>query len=362
MRMLDRKSTGVFLASLILGLTPVPLAAQSDSLEDVCDDPLVAAANAAEECLATVQAVTSAQPAVGLLIAGGSPTTGGVSAGGLGLGVAPRVIAGVRVNVVTIELPDIFAEQASNQPDFLDSYGLAVPALSGDLSVGLTEGFEVAPGVGGIGAISLIGNATYLPFQLFSDEFDEGNLAWGAGVRVRLLTESFVSPGIAASLMWRQLPTYEFGDVCPQGVLPVSGGSDEIEVGTCPGQGDPGEIAFDLRDLSGRLMVAKQLVGFSANLGLGYDRYDSDLNFGFRGAPVAGTGSAGTFQVRDRSLESDRWTVFGGLSYTIVVATLSLEGGWQQGDAPITGFQDLGGDFDPEGGTWFGSFGARLAF
>jgi hypothetical protein len=53
--------------------------------------------------------------------------------------------------------------------------------------------------------------------------------------------------------------------------------------------------------------------------------------------------------------------VFGNLSYTLLVASLTVEVGWQQGEAPISGFRDLQSNFDPGDGTLFGSIGLRLA-
>ena len=44
-----------------------------------------------------------------------------------------------------------------------------------------------------------------------------------------------------------------------------------------------------------------------------------------------------------------------------LVATLGLEAGWQQGTAPVSGFDDLQSDFNPKDGTWFASLGMRLA-
>ena len=123
-----------------------------------------------------------------------------------------------------------------------------------------------------------------------------------------------------------------------------------------------GEFSFDLTDWSARLVASKRLLGIGATLGVGYDRYESDLGFGFRGEEViTGTQLVPVFRVTEESLDSDRWAVFGNLSYTLLVATLGLEAGWQQGTAPISGFDDLQSDFNPKDGTWFASLGMRLA-
>jgi hypothetical protein len=360
--MIPRSFVFASVGLLLTGLGTPVLAQNSASLEAICEDAIVASAGAEEECLATAQAVVSAQSALGILIAGGNPTPGGAEVAGLGLGLARRASVGLRVNIVSVALPDIVAQHVPDELNFVDSFGAAVPALSADLSVRLLPGWELAPGVAGLGGLSLLATGTYLPFEMFSDEFEEGNLAYGVGGRLHLLSESFVAPAVSLSLMWRRLPDLEFGDVCPAGTVPIAGETSEgVEVGACAGGGDPGEIAFDLTDLSGRAVVSKQLLGLGGAFGMGFDRFESDLDFGFRGSEMTGTGSAPTFRVDDREIESTRWTVFGSLSYTVVVATFSLEAGWQQGKPPITGFSDLGGDFDPENGTWYGSLGARLS-
>jgi hypothetical protein len=277
--------------------------------------------------------------------------------------VIPRVSAGVRLNVVPVELPDIVADQIPGQGgSFTERYGAVVPAFAADFSLGLTGGHDITPGIGGIGGLTLIGSASYLPFEMFTDDFDEADLAYGIGGRLQLLRESFVAPALAMSVMRRHLGTVTFGDICPAGLTSTSAASPEnTEVGGCPSSGDPGEIGFDLTSWSGRATVSKHLLGIGGLLGVGFDSYDSDLDFGFRGESIGGTGVAPGFRVHDEKLESTRWTFFGNLSYTLLVASLTLEGGWQQGDAPIDGFDDLDSNFDPEDGVLFGSIGFRIA-
>jgi hypothetical protein len=286
------------------------------------------------------------------------------SAGGAGLrlGVVPRVSAGLRLNVAAIRLPDLLAEQIGGDAGSIATrYGAPAPAAAADISIGLFNGFSAGPGIGGIGGISVLGSATYLPFSLFTDGFEKADLAYGLGARLHILSESFVAPGISLSLMRKELPRLSFGDVCPDGIQPVGGPTiDDTEYGGCAGSGDVGEFAFDLTDWSARLVVSKHLLGLGATMGLGYDQYESDISFGFRGDQV-GTNLVPVFRVSDQRLESNQWAAFGNLSYTLLVATLGLEAGWQQGTAPISGFQDVQSDFDPRNGTWFASLGARLS-
>lgn len=346
------------LLPLLLASTPV--AAQS-SLGAACDRAEVQAVGAVDECFAAVQAAVAAQPALGLVIAGGNPTLGTAGGTGLTLGVVPRTSAGVRLNVVGVKLPDILADEIGGTiGDLTSRFGAPVPAVIGDVSLALTQGVSLAPGLGGIGAISALGSASYLPVRLLGiDGFEDSpDVAWGLGARFHLLEESFIAPGISVSVMRRQLATIQFGDVC-EGIDPGEGAS---ELATCAGDGDPGEARFNLADWSGRAVASKHFLGFGLTAGLGYDRYGSDLAFGFRAPQPAPAGDVTPiFRFRNQDLDSDRWTVFGNASYTLIFGTIGIEGGWQQGTAPITGFQDIGSDFDPESGTWFGSLGARLS-
>lgn len=356
-----------FLAPLLAfgGLSMAfPAGAQENDLEQICEQAAVQAFGARDECLATAQAVTSAQPVIGILLAGGNPTLGSSGAAGLRLGLIPKVSAGVRLNVVPVRLPAILQDQIAGEAgDLADRYGLPAPAISGDVSLGIFNGISVAPTIGGIGGISLLGSASYLPLSLLEDEgFEDSDLAYGYGARLHLLNESFLLPGISLSVMRRHLPTVEFGDVCPSGLTAVTVPGSSTGAGGCAGEGDAGEFSFNLSNWSTRLVASKRLLGLGATVGLGHDSYDSDIGFGFRGSSVVpGTSFTPAFRVADQDLESSRWSVFGNLSYTLLVASLSLEAGWQQGHAPISSFEDIGGDFDPRDGSWFGSVGARLA-
>lgn len=342
----------------------VPATAQH-TLEASCERPEVIALDAVESCLAAVQAVVSAQPTLGILIAGGNPTIGGAGPAGFRLGIVPRVSAGIRLNVVPVRLPDILAEQIPGQVgDLTRRFGAPAPALTGDVAIAVTPGMSIAPGLGGIGALSVLGSATYLPFHLLASEgFDRSDLAYGIGARVHLLSESFVAPGVSLSIMRKRMNEVSFGDVCPETpvTVPVPGSSPPQQVSACAGDGDAGEFRVDLVDWSGRLVASKSLFGLGAAVGIGHDRYSSDVGIGYRSPePIPGTPTTPIFRTAD-GLSSSRYTVFGNLAFSLLVAAVGVEAGWQQGTAPISGFRDIGSDFDPRNGTWYGSVGVRLS-
>lgn len=354
---------------LLLGLAALALSATQAGAQAVsapCARPDVPA-SARDFCLSVAQAVESAQPQVGILIAGGNPTIGTASTGGLRLGLLPRVSASANLNVAFIRLPDILAEQAGPTAQRLnDAVGIPAPALSGTVSVGVFPGISLLPTVGGVGAIDLLGSASWLPLSAAGSGFEAGrdNLAYGGGIRVGILRESFLTPGVSVSLMHRRLGTVRYGNVCDAvgaGQTRAGEGYD-FETGSCPGGGDPGEFGLDLTDWSGRAAVGKRLLGIGLTGGIGYDRFASDVDFGFRAPSGALPGRAGYYaRATDIDLDNSRWSAFLDASLTLLVATIGVEAGWLQGSEPIRGF-DLGGsEFDPGDGTFFGSLGVRLA-
>lgn len=329
-------------------LFAVPAWAQGD-IRTICADAGVPA-EARDECEVVAQAVDAAQPQLGILMAGGNPTLGTASTGGVRLGVIPRVSLTARLNVVGARLPDIRQDAENEAEQFM----LPAPSVGANLSVGLTQGFSLAPMLGGFGAIDLLGSVSVLPLSLLEDDFGDNAFSWGAGARVGLLRESFVTPGVSVSLMYRSLGDVSFGDVC-------DGSEERIEANRsrCDGDGDFGEIQFGLDNWSARAAVSKRVLGLGLTAGVGYDRFDTDADFAVR-APGPPSGEEQIYRFDQIAVDNDRWSAFIDASFTILVGSLVAELGWMQGADPIEGFPDTS-DFDPREGTFFGSLGARLS-
>ncbi len=343
----------------VAAVTTRPAGAQS-AFSAQCAEPQVAAAGARDICLAAAQAAASAQPRIGLIFAGGTPTVG-YGAGGLRLGLAPRASAGARINVVPLALPDIVTTPSSPEsvPATFES---VLVSLILDAAVTLTNGFDVSPSYGGIGGISLIGSTSFVPFTAAGGEIDQSNFAFGLGARVQLLRESFVAPAVSISLVRRRLDNVTYGNICPLGGVPIdTPDPDEPQIEGCLRGGDPGQMALDLTNWSGRATVSKNYYGLAGLLGLGYDRYASDVDLGVRAPTPEPGGVTRLFRFHDLTLDSSGWVVFGNLSYNLLVASITAEAGWQQGESPIQGFSGIGSDFDPRSGAWFGGVGVRIA-
>jgi hypothetical protein len=326
-----------------------PAAAQG-SLSDQC----AAAPSAAQRtCYAIAQAATSAQPALGIALAGGNATLGTASTGGVHLGVIPRVSGTLRVNGVYVRLPDVLTKQsasgATNQVN--GKLRLVVPAVNATATVGVFPGISLAPTVGGVGAIDLVGSASLLPLGA-TKGFSGSPVSWGGGLRIGLLRESFTMPGVSATVLYRKLPTVDLGEVCPSGALGAPGAE------TCAGGGNAGEAHFGLTDWSTRVAVSKRLLVIGLAAGVGYDRFHSDVSYAYRyNDPVSGVA-----QVRRGStaLSSHRVSAFADASLNLLIASATLEAGYMRGGDPIRGYDPSTTGFDPKKGMPFASLGIRV--
>ena len=355
-----------WLAVLLPALLPAAANAQASGLEAACAAVDQAVAT---PCRIAAQAIHSAQAPVGMLIAGGNPTTGAASTGGLRMGILPRVSATAKVNLIATRLPDLSAARTT-PTDGVEYRDLAVaaPALSGTVTVGLLRGFDLAPTIGGLGAVDLIGSATWLPLNLVKgDHFRSGSAtsAWGAGVRVGLLRESFTMPGASVSIMRHRLGEVAYGEICP-GRVPTStetGRGYSLEQGQCgPDSGDVGEFSMDLTGWSGRAVVSKHLLGLGLAAGVGYDRFASDITLGARSPETAWSAPLDQYvRITGAELSQGRASAFVNGSLSLLVATLAVEGGWMQGGDAVDSYPDAASRFDPGSGTFFGSLALRVA-
>lgn len=348
-------------AAAVLAAAPLPA---QDELVDHCNrSPVSDHAAAQSNCYVVVQAAESGQPQLGILLAGGNPTIGTASTGGLRMGLVPRVSASLKLNVVGVSLPDIRQFNADGTPP-TEELELPVPAVGATASVGLFPGVNLAPTLGGFGAIDLLGSATYVPFDLAKGgTFGEASstTAWGVGGRLGIIRESLVTPGVSVSLMYRNLGSVSFGEPCSEGEVTIPG--EDIRR-ACVGPNDLGEFDFDLTNWSTRAAVSKRILGFGLTAGVGYDTFESDGEIAFRSnetVPCGTTNCTVVYRFEDLHLDNSRWSAFANASFTLLVASIGLEAGWMQGSDAVPGFDSVNeSSFDPGSGVLFGSVGVRI--
>lgn len=339
---------------LALGAALPARAVAQGSLASDCAALAGVDAGARQLCVAAAQAAVSAQPEIGVLIAGGNPTLGTAGTGGLRLGILPRVSAGVRISAVSARFPDL--RSAANAVS--KEHHTVAPALAATASLGVYNGADLAPGIGGFGAVDLLGSATWLPFNELGGTASgdqTSDFAYGLGARVGILRESFILPAASLSLMRHHLGRAGYGNVCPGGESPTAPPG-----GACVGGGDPAEFSFDLTTWSARAVVSKQLLGLGAAAGIGYDRSHSDVRSAVRFVDPS-VGVTRIFRPEARDLSQGRWSVFANGSFSMLVARFAVEAGWLQGGDALPEYRELGAKFDPTQGSFFGSIGMRVA-
>ncbi len=365
-------------ASLVLGsvLLASPLAAQGDLLS-ACGTMEIAYAPAPPGspsqrravdqqfrflCGQVVAAITAAQPTIGIALSGGAHTPGTATTIGLRFGV-PRVSVAARVNAALADLPNLYD---GFTPAFEDGRltpmgTITVPlaSIEGSFAVGVFNGFSAGPAIAGLGAVDLLGSASFAPAV---DRFGlTGSLfSWGAGARIGILQQGLILPGISVSGMFRSMGSVTLGSL---------NASD-------PRSGDVARFDTDLRTASFRAAITKGIGMIDLTAGGGYDRYSSDVRFDFAlQCPPDQCGDSGTTILRPDPgiagrLRTGAWNAYGDIAINFPLLNVVGELGYQRAMDGVTP-DDLANvglprqmlTTDPlRDGRFFGSLGVRVLF
>ena len=194
-------------------------------------------------------------PQLGIAVAGGNAT---LAQGGT-LGGFPHFAVTVRANALAGVLPEVGAVSPSTSGAAPSDYQtknqiLGLPQV--DAAVGLFRGVPL--GLTNVGGVDLLLSANYLP-NVSADQITlsttSSALKFGYGVRVGLLQESLVFPGVSATYMQRDLPAID---------LLATAGDDSISI-----------EGFGVKTSAWRLVASKNFLVFGLAAGLGQDRYTS---------------------------------------------------------------------------------------
>jgi hypothetical protein len=323
--MVRSRVRAALVCAVALAVVPVHARAQNP-LEQKCATSS-AFSNVQQFCNLVAQAIEIAQPRLGLAFAGGNPVAGTASTMGKSIVALPRFSVVVRGTGVYAKLPAI----STNNSEI----NLVAPTGNVDASFGLFTGFGVAPTIGGLFSIDLLGSAGILPVPSGKGFSGGSSRSYAGGVRLGILRESFTAPGISGSAMYRRIEHITYGD--PQF------SSRDAYFNT---------NGFSTVSLRGA--VSKRLLFIGATAGVGYDRFKSNVVFSAR----RGLLSTGTLSVS--GYDSNRTIAFGNLSWTMLVLTASLEGGWQSGGTASTVAIPAGTTNQTGKGAPFGSIALRL--
>ena len=298
----------------VVGLAPAAVSAQS-----ACGpQPLMTG------CAAVYQSLASAPPQFGIAAAAGNPVPGVEGTRGVTLGLIPKTTATLRVSGAAVRLPDL-------QGDEDDGVRSLTPiAVKLGTATRLFEGTAA-----GTGALDLLLEGGLLTG---TGEGGRTSVILGAGARIGLLRETFATPGVALSGIYRHTGRMHYGSSCP-----------------APDCVFEGEAEFGLNDLSARLTIGKRVGPVGLAAGAGWDRFSTSDGFlSYRVGPPISPAS-GTAEV---DFDDSRWSAFVNLSRGLTIGSLVAEAGWMSGGDAVSDFTlDT---WDPGQGTFFGSLALRI--
>ena len=212
-----------------------------------------------DACQMAVDVFQVMGPQLGLALAGGNATLGRGSALGTG-----HFSLGLRANVFNGDLPDVSAFPTPATSGRMQRTGAnALPSNkqilglpTADAAVGVFSGVPL--GLTNIGGVDLLLSATYVPS--IGDSTDDvqikpgRNLQIGYGVRVGLLQESLIMPGVSFTYLKRDLPTVD-----------ITGTSSNLDVAITD---------VKVKTSAYRIVASKSLLLIGIAAGVGQDRYD----------------------------------------------------------------------------------------
>ena len=306
---------------VLLGFGAVvgPADARAQSLREQCAD---AATGGLAYCESLADAAVTLPARLAIAAAGGNPVSGTASTLGMRIPGSPRWSLALRSTIARASLPPI-GDAAPIRPTLW--------SVNADAAVGLFNGFNLAPTIGGFGSLDVLGSIGVLGVP-DGDGFEPSSpLTWALGARVGILRESFTAPGVSASAMYRSLPDVEFGESTPG-----------------PYFDNAGQGVLSLRGT-----VGKRILGLGLTAGVGYDRTGSDVRARF---DEPGPLFPNPVDIAEQDVTSGRTSFFGNVSYTILILNMAAELGWQEsGERPAAAHDDTG-----KGGL-FGGVAVRLA-
>ncbi|HLA90812.1 MAG TPA: hypothetical protein VJL28_10330 [Gemmatimonadaceae bacterium] len=294
-----------------------------------------------DACTKTVDLINFITPQLSTALAGGNATLG--QGGTLaGWGHFAIDVRGTAVRGALPNLDNVGLNTSGAQASTFTAEEQFVPAVSANAAIGLWRGYSL--GVSHIGGVDALVTATYLQDVEGGDvklTLTGGNLKFGYGVRVGLLEESLLAPGVAVTYLKRDLPTMSIvGTVSSSGT--GSGGSIELH-------------SYSVKTTAWRVTASKNLLIFGFVAGYGQDKYESS------GAVAVTVNAPGGAQEGDGStkLSMTRTNMFGGLSVNLLLFKVVGEIGKVSGGSVPTPLNNFGASAT-ESRTYY-TLGVRIA-
>lgn len=288
-----------------------------------------------DACQQAVDLFQYMMPQLGIGITGGNATL----AQGGSLGGLPHFTIGLRANVFAGGVPQVVTPAttgavARNPYPTKDTF-LGLPAV--DASIGLFKGLPLA--VSNVGGVDLLLSAAYIP-KINADNVSvepDTPLKIGYGVRIGLLQESLIVPGVGVTFLKRDLPkTTIIGTV----------GTDSLNVRD-----------LDVKTTAWRITASKSLVLFTLAAGVGQDKYDTSTEIeAVINRPIIGRVTTGVLTAEQKMT---RTNYFADLSMNILLLKIVGEIGMVSGgDVPTFNTFETAADAK----RMYGSVGIRIGF
>jgi len=283
----NRVAPFAVVAGLAIGLVGAPRqAAAQGTLNAGCQGSALLFQDA---CQKTVDIFSYLAPQLSTAVAVGNANLGQASTlGGLG-----HFTIGIRGNAVDGDIPKVDNVTLSTTGPVSDSFPVTripVPMVTADAGIGLFKGLPL--GVTHVLGVDALLSALYIPHYNSSNVSVDPNhsLRIGYGVRVGLLAESALVPGVSFTYLQRGLP---------QTTVVAVTNSDSLRVQN-----------LDITTKSWRLVAGKHLLFLGLSAGYGRDTYDASTSVA---ATVSGVPSGST-PLASPSLTMTRTNYFGDVS------------------------------------------------
>lgn len=257
-------------------------------------------------CQKAIDIFTFMAPQVGVALSGGNPMLGeGGTLGGPG-----KVSFSLHATAVDGRVPSNTVPLSVGGTAVRSDFGqqrAPVPVPAFDIAIGVIRGFPF--GLTNVGGVDFLIGATYVP-NVEKDRVgirtDNGKFAGSYGVRVGILQESALVPGVSLSYRQRNLPVSSVSYTTINDTLTARGS--------------------DVTTKSYRLVAAKRFVFIGIGGGVGRDEIRSTSTFtGVINEPIVGRETIAVSLVRQTVKRS---TAFANLSLGIPLAQLVFEAGW----------------------------------
>lgn len=294
-----------------------------------------------DACQKTIDVFNYLAPQLGTVIAGGNATLGvGGTIGGLG-----HIYVSGRANIISANIPQINQVTPSTSGAVSSQYptnSQVAGIPQADVAIGIFRGIPL--GVTNVGGIDALVSASYLP-SLSASGVDlkttGGSIKFGGGVRIGIVQESIVFPGVSLTYLHRALPTVD---------LRANSGSDTLRIN-----------GIDLKSDSWRVVASKNLLLLGLAVGAGQDRFDASAS-GSAYIAARGVGSLGspasTVGPISLSQKITRTTYFADATLNFPLIKLIGEIG-QSGSVNVPTFNTFQGSA-PGSSQIFGAVGLRL--